>query len=206
MKKLIFCFFIVLCLAGCAGDMAGLAEPVVLPANVTTTKPDANNNSYINQIGFFYDFNENFPFGKLTVCVAENVSNKDVVLKDAANSFVGISGNYYNIEKSQVVSSEDVFKVVDKETSTLVASGTTSSLSNVGMITIKDFIKYDLKASYKEKSVALKFFNITRAQESTGSLSNDGFSPVGTWGGARPLEVYNSIEAVSQNIKACLEE
>jgi hypothetical protein len=67
-------------------------------------------------------------------------------------------------------------------------------------------VKFELKAIAGDGQVTLKFSNITRAMQNTGSLANNGFQPVGMWRGAGAQRIYSSLEAVSKKIKACLQQ
>lgn len=183
-------------LAGCA--------TVPMPSNVTTMPGNASG-SYINSIDFSYQSNAPEGFNKLKLCVAENVSNRAIQLTDSSGSFFGpATGHYYNDQHSQTVQGGDIFKYADASLSTLIANGTVDG-GSVALGLTRDIIKYDLKASTHGSLVGLTFTNITRAQQSSGSAANDGFSPVGTWSGARPKQTYAALESIVNGIKSCLQ-
>lgn len=183
-------------LAGCA--------TVPMPSNVTTTPGNASGD-YINSVDFSYQSSVPAAFNKLKLCVAENVSNRAVQLADSSGSFVGpATGHYYDNQHSQTVQGGDIFKYADASLSTLIANGTVDG-GSVALGLTRDIIKYDLKASAHGLLVGLMFTNITRAQQSSGSAANDGFSPVGTWSGARPKQAYAALEGIANGIKACLQ-
>lgn len=187
---------IVFALAGCA--------TVTMPQNVTTV-PANGSQSYIGSVDFSYQSTAPSTFSQLKMCVAENVSNRSVQLHDASGSFVGAaSGKYYEANHSQTVQGGGIFKYSDPAMSTLIANGTADA-GSVALGLTKDIIKYDLKASVRGSQVGLIFSNITRAQQSTGSVANDGFSPVGTWSGARPMQSYTTLEGIANQIKSCLQ-
>lgn len=182
-------------LAGCA--------TVPMPSNVTT-KPRSTGGDYINSIDFSYQSDAPASFNKLKLCVAENVSNGAVQLTDSSGSFVGpATGHYYRVQNSQTVQGNGIFKYTDESLATLIANGTVDG-GPVALGLTRNIIKYDLKASAKSSQVGLVFTNITGAQESTGSLANDGFNPVGTWPGAHPDQTYEALEGIANGIKACL--
>ncbi len=183
-------------LAGCA--------TVPMPSNVTTMPGNASG-SYINSMDFSYQSNAPVGFNKLKLCVAENVSNRAIQLTDSSGSFFGpATGHYYNNQHSQTVQGGDIFKYADASLSTLIANGTVDG-GSVALGLTRDIIKYDLKASTHGSLVGLTFTNITRAQQSSGSAANDGFSPVGVWSGAHPTQAYAALEGIANGIKACLQ-
>ena len=186
-----------------AGVFSGCASQVPLPNNVTVTS-GSGGGSYLDRIDFSYTAQGSRDFSKIKLCVAENIANNDASLRDSAGSFVGAyTGTYYQTNHTQTVSGKDVFKYVDDKASTLVASGTTISVSQQ-LISVKDIVKFELKAAAAGSNVTLQFFNITRAQQDTGMVANDGFNPVGVWSGARSQDVYASLEAVANKVKACV--
>lgn len=170
-----------------------------LPDNVSTT--ESGRAIYIDSIDFSYQASQSHEFSKLKLCVAENVTNHVVTLQDSAGSFVGAAtGNYYRSSQSQTVQGGGIFKYVDDAAAILIATGTTEG----GKIAFsRDLLKFDLKAGINGSDVTIKFSNILRAQQSTGSIANDGFNPVGAWKGARANKVYDALEAVANKVKAC---
>ena len=145
--------------------------------------------------------------GSIMVCLSHRISdtlNSAVSLQDSSGSFVGpATGNYYRNVNSQTVQGGGVFKYIDDSTSALIATGTTDGGSTALGFT-RDIVKFDLKATANGDSVTLKFGNITRAQQSTGSIANDGFNPVGMWRGAGAERIYTSLESVASKVRACL--
>ena len=186
-------------LALLVGSLVGCGT-VPMPSNVST-RPGNESGDYINTVDFSYhSATTKVSFNKLKLCVAENVSNRSVQLIDASRSFVGpATGRYYNLQNSQTVQGGDIFKYADPNLSTLLAIGTVDS---PGMV--EDIIKYDLKVSVNQAQVNLLFYNITRAQKSTGLLANDGFGPIGTWPGARTMQSYTALQGIANGIKLCL--
>lgn len=183
--------------AGCA------APPVQLPNNVAMVR-GSHGEAYIDKVDFSYRSQSPGTFAKLKLCVAENVSNNAVGLRDSAGSFVGAATRtYYQASNTQTIGGSGVFKYVDDSLSTLIANGTTVSGDNSAILS-KDFVRFELKAGVSGNDVALVFYAITRAQQNTGSSVNDGFGPVGVWTGARAPDVYASIEGVAGKVKACL--
>lgn len=195
MKKLII---LVLVLSGCATE-------VILPANVKTTK-GSYNGDYIDSIDFSFNTDKSPTFSQAKLCVAENISNNDITLRDSADSYVGAyTGTYYQNTNTQNIQGKQTFKYVDEDLSTIIANGTVSTNKDGVFAFIKDIIRYEVKLSTKDKEkVSLEFKNITRAQESTGSVTNNGFTPVGVWAGAGTMSTYSALENSANKLKNCL--
>ena len=112
-------------------------------------------------------------------------------------------GAYLEAHHDQVVQGDSIFKYEDVPSATLIASGIVDETSDfLGML--KDFVKFDLQASVTADSVELKFLNVTRAQQDTGSLSNDGFGRVGVWPGSRSEGVYTALKRTADAVNTCL--
>jgi len=176
---------------------------VELPSNVFKTAAAAGQPAYIEKIDFTYKPQTPPSFSKVKLCVAENVTNQAVQLRDAAGSFVGqATGTYYRANNTQTQSGGEVFKFADDSIRTLVATGTTTTNPS-GMAIVRDIVRFDLKVALKDSGTELVFQNITRAQQDTGISANTGFAPVGTWPGARSPEIYTALESLAQKVKSC---
>lgn len=175
-----------------------------VPENVTT-KPGPRHGSYADTVDFSYQAVQAVDFAKAKLCVAENVTNDAVSLQDAAGSFVGpATGNYYRNSNSQTVQGGAVFKYVDDATSVLIATGTADAgTSSLGLV--HDLLKFDLKVGTAGNTITVRFSNILRAQQNTGSLANDGFQPIGTWKGSRFQRAYESLEGLAGKIRQCMQ-
>ena len=172
-----------------------------VPSNVTVR--DAG--KYMEAVDFSYQSTQPTAFAQIKMCVAENISNSAVSLQDSSGSFVGpATGAYYHNTKSQTVQGGGIFKYVDDSSSALIATGTTDGGATALGFT-RDIVKFDLKAMASGNDVILKFSNIVRAQQNTGSAANDGFNPVGMWRGAGAQRIYASLESVAGKIKTCLQ-
>jgi hypothetical protein len=173
-----------------------------VPANVTV-RAEGKHASYMESVDFSYLPTAPIAFAQLKMCIAESVNNNAVTLSDSAGSFVGpATGIYYQNGNSQTVQGGGIFKYIDDSTSALIASGTTDG-GPAALGLTRDIVKFDLKAATSEAGVTLKFGNITRAQQSTGSVANNGFGPVGMWRGAGAQRIYASLETVAGKIKNC---
>lgn len=184
--------------------VAGYCAKPVLPDNVTTR--DANKRqSYLEAIDFSYQADREIAFAAAKLCVAETINNSAVTLSDSAGSFVGAAtGTYYSNDKSRTVAGGSVFKYVDDTVTTLIANGTADGGPAAWGLT-RDILKFDLKVATSGTGITLKFSNIVRAQQNTGSGVNIGFTPIGTWKGAKPLQVYNALEGIATKLKACMQ-
>lgn len=182
---------------------AGCQTTVELPPNVVKTAATSGQPTYIDRVDFSYKPPRQPTFSKVKLCVAENVTNQPVQLRDAAGSFVGpATGTYYRANNTQVQSGGEVFKFSDESISTLIASGTAAT-NPTGLSIVRDIVRFDMKVALKGSEVELVFQNITRAQQDTGVTSNTGFAPVGTWPGARAPDIYAVLEGLASKVKAC---
>lgn len=182
---------------------AGHCAKPILPDNVTIRDADKRQ-SYLEAIDFSYQADHEIAFAAAKLCVAETINNSAVTLSDSAGSFVGAAtGTYYSNDKSRTIAGGNVFKYVDDTVATLIANGTADGGPAVWGLT-RDILKFDLKVATSGTGVTLKFSNIVRAQQNTGSGVNIGFTPVGTWKGAKPLQVYSVLEGIATKLKACI--
>lgn len=190
------CVAAVFGLVGCA--------TVQMPQNVTTRVTDRGQ-QLIDTVDFSYTAASPRSFEALRLCVAENVHNREVHLQDSSGSFFGpASGRYYETKNSKTVQGGDIFKYIDSSLTTLIAIGVEDGGPAASGLT-RTFIKFDLKASVRDTRVGIVFSNVTRAWETTGSLSNTGFGPIGTWSGANPMQAYAALQGVSNKISRCLQ-
>lgn len=176
---------------------------VPMPINVSTAAVDSVD--YVDTADFSYQTDIPADYSALKLCIAENVVNSAVTLQDGVGSHFGpFTGLYYINGNSQSVGGGPAFKYVDDLLFTLVASGTADAGPVAWGIT-RDLVRFDLKAAIDGPIVTLKFINISRAQQNTGAIANDGFRPVGTWTAARPLQIVDALAAVAYKIRHCLD-
>lgn len=196
MKKIIL-LGLVSILGGCS------VAPIQLPNNVSTISASSAGDTYIDKID--YSFNSTgTSFSKLKLCAAENFQNDDIVLHDQAGSFIGAyTGRYYENNNTQVHQGKSVFKYLDENEKTFIANGNVKTKGQqAGLIT--DFVKYDVKVALKENKVQFVMSNILRAQQNTGTSSNNGFRQVGTWAGARAHGVIEALDGVAHKYQNCI--
>lgn len=183
--------------------ITGCATQVPLPNNAHVVKK-SDGGFYLDNVDFSFKSNNQKNFSLLKLCIAQNVSNDNVTLRDSSGSFVGsYTGTYYSRSNQHEVSGANIFKYADEANMTLIARGTTNSVAQQ-LIPVNDIVKFELQAKIEGSNIKLVFNKITRAQETTGSLQNDGFKPVGVWSGARAPNVYSAIEGLAAQIKACI--
>lgn len=90
---------------------------------------------------------------------------------------------------------------MDDANSVLIANGTISAKSGFAVV---DIIKFEMKVSISGSKVGLLLSNITRAQQNTGNMANDGFNPVEVWPMSRSEEAYSELEKMANNVKSCI--
>lgn len=198
MKRILTIGLIGLFLVGCS------AAPIALPSNVATVSSGMGKSTYIDKVDHSFIPSKIINFSNLKVCAASTFTNDGVILKDNAGSFVGAyTGRYYQQNNNQQISGGNVFKLIDEQSNTLVVTGSKKTRPQQGGLVV-DYIKYDAKISLSNNSIQLQFQNIQAAQQSTGTLSNDGFRPVGTWAGARAPAAIETINSLAVSFKNCL--
>lgn len=164
------------------------------PPNVTIAKDKT-----VQMIDWSFPFDQPLEFARLKRCVATNVQSDEVQLRDSAGSWVGqATGNYYSQDNRSTVQARDMFKIVDEKGQFLVAQGQTQKTSGLsGWI-----IRFDLEAALEQGRVTMTMRNLKLAASNTGSLSNDGFQPLGSW--YRFKSNYAALETVATVLKICI--
>lgn len=166
------------------------------PANVTVAK-----NKTVEKIDWSFRAEGPVEFSRVKRCIAVNIHNDEVQLRDSAGSQVGpATGNYYRQDNRSAVQSGDVFKIVDDQNQYLIAQGQTDKTSGLsGWI-----IRFDLEAAVEPGRVVLVMRNVKLAASDTGLLSNNGFQPLGTW--FRFKSNYAALNAVASAVRSCITE
>ncbi len=91
---------VLICAAILVQSGAAYAKPD-LPPNVTT-RPYKGNQA-IDAIDYSFSSPTAVEFSKIKMCIATNLTNSEVQLRDNAGSFVGRSGTYYRSGNSSTV-------------------------------------------------------------------------------------------------------
>lgn len=173
---------------------------VKLPQNASVL--ESGGGTILNRIDLSYATSTTKDFSKVKLCVAENVSNPDVVLQDAAGSFVGsYTKNYYRTNNTQHLSGKGLFKYLDDRNSVLIANGTVSATTGFALVSI---IRFEMKVSVSGNKIGMQISNIARAQQNTGTLANDGFGPIWVNPGSDVETIYSVLEMQANAVKACI--
>lgn len=173
-----------------------------LPPNVTTKPFQGGHNMVIDAIDYSFQNANPVQFSRVKMCIAENVTNDGVRLSDHAGSFVGYGGTYYQTHNSSTVQGGDVFKYVDDASKSLVARSSIGRRSGFGGL-IGLSIRFDLEASVAGTNVNMKMMHVGQAQTNTGSLSNDGYQPIGIWTGSMYKKDIQALDDLASQLKAC---
>ncbi|MBC9130763.1 hypothetical protein FcAc13_05500 [Frischella sp. Ac13] len=136
----------------------------------------------------------------LSMCVRNSIDNHAVVLQDNANSFVGASGTYYNINKQYVVNGGA--NIQQQLPNGIVAQGVTYYSSML----IGYAVKYQLTVRQNNNNISYTFNNIQQAQQNTGSMNNYGFSQIFTdkWSASGATSVVKKLDEEVDKIDSCL--
>lgn len=144
--------------------------------------------------------NQNSSNNILSMCVRNSIDNHAVVLQDNANSFVGASGTYYNINNQYVVNGGS--NIQQQLPNGIVAQGVTYYSSML----IGYVVKYQLTVRQNNDNVSYTFNNIQQAQQNTGSMNNYGFSQIFTdkWSASGATSVVKKLDEEVDKIDSCL--
>ncbi|WP_304535762.1 hypothetical protein [Sphingobium cyanobacteriorum] len=164
------------------------------PANVTIAKDKT-----IETIDWSFPIERPLEFSRIKRCVATNIHDDEVQLRDSAGSWVGpATGHYYQRDNRGTAQARETFALVDDKSQFLIAHGQTDKTSGLsGWI-----IRFDLEAGLEQGRVILTMRNLKLAASSSGSLANDGFQPLGSW--YRFKSNYAALDAVASTVKSCI--
>lgn len=202
-----------LCLVGLLSVFTGCVTTqqadIGLPEYVTTVTPNPNNpkQSYVDKVNKIIQVNSDSSFNSVKLCAIETFSSQDVSLSDAAGSFVGRSGKYYNLESSITIPENVNVKYIDESSKTLIMQGVSSLViknNQVSFVPVSVYVRYDAKIILNNDQVILTFQNIKRAFKNTGSLSNHGFTQVGTWFGGQSTEIVAELDKLAEQYNQCI--
>lgn len=179
-----------------AGFPASLAAKDSLPANVTV-----RDNRVVDKVDWSFSPGKPVDFSKVKRCVAVNLTNDEIQLKDSAGSWVGpATGNYYQKSNSSTVAGRDIFKIVDDQGKFLVAQGWIDK----PVFAFRWILRFDMEVAVEGESVKMVMRNIKLAMSNTGSSSNDGFSDLNT--SYRFKQNYSTLEEAANTVKGCISE
>ena len=137
----------------------------------------------------------------VNVCVLQNIRDKDVVLTDNADSFVGSTGRYYNLTSSTNSHGNSQRYINDD---VIIINGFTQYQNPQSFIPVTNYVRYTLSVKKDKTNIQYFFNNITQAQSTTGSLPNNGFNPIGNWDGANPSVILKTLNDEIKKIEVCL--
>lgn len=160
---------------------------------------------YMNKYEFLNTYTINGSINKsikdVNVCVLQNIRDKDVVLSDNANSFVGSTGRYYNLTSS-TNSYGNSQKYINDDV--IIINGFTQYQNQQSLIPVTNYVRYTLSVKKDKTNIQYIFNNITQAQSTTGSVPNNGFNPIGNWDGANPSVILKTLNDEIKKIEVCL--
>lgn len=183
-----------------AGVIAGCPVAVAakdhIPTNVTI-----RNGRAVDKIDWSFSPGKAVDFPKIKRCVAINLRNDEIQLRDSAGSWVGsTTGNYYQNTNKSVIAGQGIFKIVDDQAKFLVAQGWIDK----PVFAFRWIIRFDLDASLEGSDVKMVMRNIKLAMSNTGSSSNNGFGDLNT--SFRFKQNYATLEEAVATVKSCIIE
>lgn len=173
-----------------------------LPPNVTTKPYGGGRNQAIDAIDYSFAAGKPVEFSRVKMCIATNLTNDEVQLRDSAGSFVGSSGTYYRTNNSSTVQGGGIFKYVDDPSKSLVARGSVNRQGGLGGI-ISLAIRFDVEVTAEANAVRMRMLNIESAMKNTGSSSNDGFNPIGVWTGSPYKKNIQALDGLASKLRSC---
>lgn len=200
MLKQIFPCFIAIIITGCSAPR--------LPENAVVTPSDSLGRRFMTSSTFQIQTSspEEITFRKAKLCIAQHIQNEGVSLDDSSGSFVGpYTGHYYQINNSRTTQSGQALVMADDELKTVIARGVVP-FDGADFFKLKHYLKFAMKTSIKANNINIEFTQLSAAQADTGYMSNNGFGPVGAWGGGPAGGAYKATETVANTIFACINE
>lgn len=194
MKKLLIVVPAIILLAGCVPTrMAELNDIEGLTYGVGDFGAEVIESYTVNK-------NMSVSPDNLALCVTSSIDNSAVVLSDNANSFVGASGTYHQINNQHVVGGGNVIQ--QQGSAGIVANGKTSYTSRL----LNFIIKYTLTIRQDGSNISYIFNNIQNAQQNTGYLNNNGFRRVLTdkWSASDADTIIKELDNEVAKINNCL--
>lgn len=179
----------------------GCLETPRLPENVTLTQ----DRKYVEKVVFHHPTSRSADsvFSQLKLCTAEHISNEGVQLRDSSGSFVGATGRYYEINKSKTTQGAATVQMVDDNAKSVIAKGIVP-YAGTDFLSLPHYLKFTARMSVQPGQIGMSVSQISIAQESTGSMSNPGFFPLGTWAGSGAGVAYSALEHLSEEIFSCV--
>lgn len=177
---------------------SAFAKNVELPPGVTL-RPGNMSGDYLDT---FSREVRGANFAKLKLCLAQTISNPPVTMTGGTDAPFTFYSN--NRTQTSSINGGDIFKFEDASAGMVIAVGSTDGgPTMLGMS--RAIIGFELTAEATNERTRLKFTSITRAETNTGSITNQGFMPVGAWKGAKPLAVLSTLQSLGDRLDSCLQ-
>jgi hypothetical protein len=177
-----------------AASPIAVAAKENIPANVTI-----RTGRVVDKIDWSFTPERAVDFSKLKRCVAVNLRNDELQLRDSAGSWVGpATGNYYQNSNRTTISGQGIFKIIDDRNGFLVAQGWIDK----PVFAFRWIIRFDLEVALEGSAVKMVMRNINLAMSNTGSSSNDGFMDLNTY--YRFRQNYATLEEAANRVKSCI--
>ena len=139
--------------------------------------------------------------GKLPYCVAANVNNDSIVVRDSAGSFVGAyTGNYYQTNHAASVGGGNVMQYVSPDASEVVAKGPTRYWAAM----VERAVRFNLAIKDDGQQRTYKFTAVEVAQMNSGTWPNSGFVRAAMNPGAGGGHALKNMQQIANHIDACL--
>ncbi len=204
MFKFIGALALGMALAGCATNPGG-SSAVVLPENVSV-KPGPMNATYLDAVRYDFPGRADDAFAdKAARCATLNLNRSSFGLT-STSSWVGpATGRVYNNTVGRAAEGGDVLLHSSEEFG-VVAHGREEFSGRAGLTDVTKAVDFKVEFVPSDTGYEMIFSDIKSAWSSTGYLPNTGFDQVGTWPGARPLEVIDQIDIVSNELAECIDQ
>lgn len=135
-------------------------------------------------------------------CVAKTINNEDVKLSSTSTWVGPATGNIYNSNHASDSRGGTVLLYSDDVES--VAAGREPYSFKSGIVPIQKSADFKVSIRSEAEGYSITFFDITAAQLNSGYAPNNGYTVVGAWAGARPLDLYTALKSVDQRLATCL--
>lgn len=168
---------------------------------VQLEKNDKWGYEYVEGVTYAYSGKTKGGKDALPLCIAQNVQNKSIVLTGSKNAMLGA---VVQTSTQTAVGGGNVISYVSDDKNSVVAEGSIALDAGFVLAPTKDNITFRLNAKRSQAGLSLVFSNLERASSDTGTMANQGFYKIGTWSGADPIKVLNSLKKTADTINTCL--
>lgn len=187
-----------LALVSLAVWVQAVAKNIDLPPEVTVRSGNSRSGDYIDTVTHEA---RGAAFAKLKLCLAQVVSNAPVTITGGTDTAFAMPSSR---TQTSTIQGGDLIKYEDAAAATVIAVGSTEGGKEIMGLT-SSVVRFELVAVAGPERTSLRFTNIARATLNTGSVTNEGFMPVGAWKGAKPLQVIDVLHRLGARIDSCLQ-